>query len=110
MSNRKNWNEVRAASKVTPAQVATARADLERSAALHELRVAMGFTQKQLAGALGMTQPGVSRIEGQADLLLSTLRSYVEAIGGELDLCARFGDNVVHITSLGELDREESAA
>jgi transcriptional regulator with XRE-family HTH domain len=53
---------------------------------LRALRLAAGKAQADVATALKIKQPSVSKIEKQADLYLSTLRSYVEAIGGTLDL------------------------
>lgn len=53
---------------------------------LQELRRAAGKAQADIASALNIKQPSVSKIEKQADMYLSTLRSYVEAIGGRLDL------------------------
>lgn len=61
-------------------------------ATLAQLRRARGVTQQQLAKTLEMTQPQVSKVEHRADVLLSTLRSYVEALGGELAVVARFPD------------------
>ena len=57
-----------------------------------ELRRARKLTQVRLAKALGITQDGVSRLEKRTDLLLSTLREYVEAMGGKLFLIAEFRD------------------
>ena len=57
---------------------------------LRQLRKAHGRTQKKLATALKISQDGVSRLEKRSDLLLSTLRSYVEAMGGKLTLVAEF--------------------
>jgi transcriptional regulator with XRE-family HTH domain len=57
-----------------------------------ELRRARERTQVQVAKALGITQDSVSRLEQRSDLLLSTLRSYVEALGGSLSLIAEFPD------------------
>ncbi len=57
-----------------------------------ELRRARERTQVQVAEALGITQDSVSRLEQRSDLLLSTLRSYVEALGGSLSLIAEFPD------------------
>lgn len=57
-----------------------------------ELRLARKRTQVQVAKALGITQDSVSRLEQRSDLLLSTLRSYVEALGGSLSLIAEFPD------------------
>jgi len=56
---------------------------------LRELRQVAGKAQADIANALNIKQPSVSKIEKQADMYLSTLRSYVEAIGGELDLVVR---------------------
>jgi len=56
---------------------------------LGELRRAAGKAQAEIAAALNIRQPSVSKIEKQADMYLSTLRNYVEAIGGELDLIVR---------------------
>jgi hypothetical protein len=56
---------------------------------LRALRQATGKVQADIAAALRIKQPSVSKIENQADMYLSTLRSYVEAIGGELDLIVR---------------------
>jgi transcriptional regulator with XRE-family HTH domain len=57
-----------------------------------ELRRARKLTEVRLAKALGITQDGVSRLEKRTDLLLSTLREYVEAMGGKLSLIAEFRD------------------
>jgi hypothetical protein len=56
---------------------------------LRELRQVAGKAQADIATALNIKQPSVSKIEKQADMYLSTLRNYVEAIGGELDLVVR---------------------
>ncbi len=61
-------------------------------ATLRSLRHAMRLTQKDLAAALHIGQEGVSRLEKRSDMLLSTLRGYVMAMGGELELVARFPD------------------
>jgi hypothetical protein len=53
---------------------------------LRQLRLAAGKAQADVAIALKIKQPSVSKIEKQADMYLSTLRSYVEAIGGTLEL------------------------
>jgi DNA-binding XRE family transcriptional regulator len=56
---------------------------------LGELRRVAGKAQADVASALKIKQPSVSKIEKQTDMYLSTLRSYVQAIGGELDLVVR---------------------
>ena len=59
---------------------------------LRELRKARRLTQDSVARELGITQDSVSRLEQRSDLLLSTLRRTVEAMGGSLSLIARFPD------------------
>ena len=59
---------------------------------LRELRKARQLTQARVAAELGISQDGVSRLEQRSDLLLSTLRKTVEAMGGSLTLIARFPD------------------
>lgn len=63
-----------------------------REMSLRELRHAVNKTQKTVARTLNMGQDGVSRLEKRSDLLLSTLRNYVEAVGGSLILVAQFPD------------------
>lgn len=58
--------------------------------ALKDLRVLAELTQHDLAMALGVGQDTVSRLEKRSDMLLSTLRHYVESMGGTLELVARF--------------------
>lgn len=59
---------------------------------LRELRKARKLTQVSLARELGIGQDGISRMEQRSDLLISTLRKTVEAMGGSLSLIARFPD------------------
>ena len=59
---------------------------------LRELRKARHLTQVSVARELGIGQDGVSRLEQRSDILLSTLRRTVEAMGGSLSLMARFPD------------------
>jgi DNA-binding XRE family transcriptional regulator len=70
------------------------RAKIEERAAelatLKDLRQAMQKTQEDLAAALHIGQDSVSRLEKRSDMLLSTLRGYVEAMGGKLELVAHF--------------------
>ncbi len=60
---------------------------------LRELRKAHKLTQERIAETLGIGQDQVSRLEQRSDLLLSTLRSYVEAMGGSLTIVAKFPDH-----------------
>lgn len=55
---------------------------------LAEVRKAVGFTQADLAAALGIKQPTLSRLESQDDMQISTLRRLIQALGGELEIIA----------------------
>jgi DNA-binding XRE family transcriptional regulator len=66
---------------------------------LRELRHARQLTQVRMAKALGITQDSVSRLERRSDLLLSTLRKTVEAMGGNLSLVAEFPDRAPVVLS-----------
>ncbi len=59
---------------------------------LQELRKAKKLTQTQLAETLNIRQATIAQMEKRSDLMLSTLRSYVEAIGGKLSLMVEFPD------------------
>ena len=61
------------------------------------VRELLGKTQVQLARKAKMSQADLSKTERRTDHLLSTLRRYVEALGGELDVIARFGDKQVRL-------------
>lgn len=79
-----------------------ARVDVQKDAIhtalmLAGLRERHQFSQKDLADVLRVSQANVSRIERQQDLYLSTLRAYVEALGGELELAAVFPDERVEL-------------
>lgn len=69
----------------------------ERAMSLREVRALAGVTQAEVAEEMGMDQGQLSRFERQDDRLLSTLRRYVEALGGELEIAAVLGDKRVVI-------------
>src|SRR3984957_19357544 len=71
---------------------------------LGELPRAAGKAQADIAAALKIKQPSVSKIERQADMYLSTLRSYVKAIGGELELVVHLPSRpALHLHHLGDI-------
>jgi transcriptional regulator with XRE-family HTH domain len=75
---------------------------------LRDLRRAHRLTQARVGKALKIGQDGVSRLEQRSDLLISTLRNYVEAMGGDLELIARFPDRpAVAVTGLAEIETKE---
>ena len=71
---------------------------------LRELRQIAGKAQADIATALHIKQPSVSKIEKQADMYLSTLRSYVEAIGGKLELVVNLPQRpALKLQNLGDI-------
>ena len=76
-------------------RAATIRRAMEDALALAKLRAQQDKTQQEMAEILGLTQANISRIEHEEDLYLSTLRSYVAALGGELEVNAVFPDGKV---------------
>jgi transcriptional regulator with XRE-family HTH domain len=72
---------------------------IEEEMTLRELRTARQLTQVRMARTLGITQDSVSRLERRSDLLLSTLRKAVEAMGGNLSLVAEFPDRAPVVLS-----------
>ena len=77
---------------------------IEEEITLRDLRKAHDLTQGRIAEALHISQDGVSRIEKRSDFLLSTLRSYIEAMGGRLRLIVEFPDRQpVSISGLTDL-------
>ena len=76
---------------------------------LRELRRARELSQVRLAETLETTQSEVSKIERRSDLYVSTLRSYIEAMGGDLEIVARFPDGAVRINQFKEVEDQDSA-
>lgn len=73
---------------------------------LHELRRARALTQQDLAESLNVNQPAVSKLEQRTDAYISSLRSYIEAVGGKLKITAEFPEGEVGITNFGSLADE----
>jgi hypothetical protein len=74
---------------------------------LRQLRRARKLTQQKIAKSLHIGQEGVSKLEKRSDLLISTLRSYVEAMGGNLSLVAEFPDrDPVILTGITSMETE----
>jgi len=68
---------------------------------LSEIRKQMGLTQKELARALNIKQPTLSKIEGQGDMHIGTLNRIIEALGGELELIAHLPGGDVRLSQFG---------
>ena len=76
---------------------------------LRELRKAHRLTQERIAEALGVGQEQISRLEQRSDLLISTLRSYVEAMGGRLTIVAEFPEHKpIVLSGLASLDPDQT--
>jgi transcriptional regulator with XRE-family HTH domain len=73
-----------------------------------ELRQLAGMSQRELAKVLGIKQPSLSKLENQTDIQVSTLQRTVEAIGGKLDVVARFPKGTVKIAPFGTAGRRRS--
>jgi len=94
----KKYSELRA--KMSPASRARVDARVRAAIAempLEELRQAREMTQTQLAEVLQVSQGAVSKVERRTDMYISTLRSYVEAMGGNLQITASFPEGEVRI-------------
>ena len=71
---------------------------------LHELRRARALTQRDMAEMLKVNQPAVSKLEQRTDVYVSSLRSYIEAVGGKLKIVAEFPEGEVAITNFSDLE------
>lgn len=70
---------------------------------LQELRQAKQLSQERMAEILVTKQANVSRIERRTDMYISTLRSYIEAMGGKLEIIAKFPEGIVLINQFAEI-------
>ncbi|MBS7351220.1 MAG: XRE family transcriptional regulator [Comamonas sp.] len=101
----KKFAELRA--QMSPESRARAKVKAQKMLAempLNELRQARGLSQKMLAQALQVQQPSIAKMEKRTDMYLSTLRSHIEAMGGKLEVVARFPDGAVKISNFSDLD------
>ena len=99
----KSFEELRR--KMPPVRQSKARARTDTMVAdlaLAELRRNFGVTQEQLAELLDIRQAAISKIERRDDVLLSTLTAYVRALGGELEIMARFGDHALRLKAVSD--------
>lgn len=75
---------------------------------LHELRQARGMSQQELARLLNVQQPAIAKLERRTDMYLSTLRNHIEALGGELEILARFPEGIIRITNFSSIGHPEN--
>ena len=100
----KKFSELRA--RMSPESQARAEAKARVILAempFNELRQARGLSQKMLAQVLHVQQPSIAKLEKRTDMHLSTLRSHIEAMGGQLEVIARFPDGAVKISNFSDL-------
>ena len=74
---------------------------------LHELRRAREMTQVDVAKTLNVNQPAVAKLEQRADVYVSSLRSYIEAVGGRLKIVAEFPEGEIAITNFTRAGERE---
>jgi len=104
MSGHRPFKELtKGFSEARKARVASRVSELKADMALHELRQARERSQDDLARELGVGQPAVAKLERRADMYVSNLRRYIEALGGSLEITARFPEGSVNIVNFGEL-------
>jgi len=75
---------------------------------LTQLRMARQLSQAALGEILHVEQPAIAKIEKRADMYVSTLRRFIEAMGGELEITARFPDHDVVIKTFRDLGERET--
>ena len=104
MTGHRSFNELRKGmAPERRARNVEATQALLKEMALHELRQAREKSQVELARDLHVNQPAIAKLERRADMYVSNLRRYIEALGGQLEITARFPEVSVTITNFSEL-------
>lgn len=104
MSGRHSFNKLKESmSAQSQERIKKKINQLHQEMALSEVRKAMSLTQTDLAQVLHIKQAALARLENRTDMYISSLRKYITALGGELDIVARFPDGDVHIQNLHDL-------
>ena len=88
------------------ARVEARKAKFRAAMPLHELRQARAMTQKAVGDVLNVNQPAVAKLERRADMYVSNLRAYIEAMGGRLNIVAEFPQGSVVITNFSDAGEE----
>ena len=104
MTKTKPFAELAAKAKADPvrrARIEEYKRAIDDALALAELRNRRGLTQQVVARTLNVSQANISRIEHEEDVYLSTLRNYVAALGGRLEIDAVFPDGRVSLAAAG---------
>ncbi|HEV7590148.1 MAG TPA: XRE family transcriptional regulator [Longimicrobium sp.] len=104
----RKYSELRARMRPEARAAAHERAiEMLLATPLSEMRRAMEMTQEEIAAILGTTQANVSQMERRTDMYLSTLRQYIEALGGELEITARFPGGELRLLQLSDAKETE---
>ena len=104
MSGHKPWSEISAKVRMDPerrARIEQREQAIEAELTISQLREALGATQESVAEKMNVTQSNVSHFERNPNIFLRSLASYVEALGGRLEVRAVFPDQVVTLTVSG---------
>lgn len=88
-------------------RIANRTAELLGELPLHELRKARDLSQEELASTLGVNQATISKLERRTDMYISTMRRFVDAMGGELEITARFPEGIIAIDQFSTLTTKE---
>lgn len=104
MTGRHSFEELR--SRMSPRARARAQTEalrLRKEMDLADIRRALRLSQEELAQTLNVGQAAVAKLEKRTDLYVSSLRRFIEAMGGELEITARFPGGAVRIRRFGDL-------
>jgi len=107
MAGRHSFAELRA--RMSPEAQTAAEAEamqLDEEMDLAEVRPALKLSQEEIGQILQVGQGSVAKIEKRADMYVSTLRRFIEAMGGELEIVARFADHSVKIRNFADLSEK----
>ena len=100
----KKFSELRA--QISPERRARIDEEVKKALAempLNELRNARGLSQQMLAEAMHIQQPAIAKMERRTDMYISTLRSHIRAMGGDLEIIVRFPDGDVKTSNFSQI-------
>ncbi|WP_413990651.1 XRE family transcriptional regulator [Labrys okinawensis] len=108
MAGRHSFATLRARmSPEAQAEAEALAAQLDEEMDLAEVRRALKLSQDEIAQTLQVGQGSIAKLEKRTDMYVSTLRRFIEAMGGELEIVARFPDHAVKITNFADLSERE---
>ena len=105
MSGRKPFNNLtKGFTQERRAKIEARKIELREKMALHVLRKAIGTSQEELARRLNVNQPAIAKMERRSDIRIQSLRRMIEAMGGTLEVSAKFQSGEVKITNYTDND------